>query len=56
MLVTPVEYVPAWFPGANFQRIAKINRELASDIRYLGYHAAQEAFVSHNDLYPILLF
>ena len=43
-----VEYLPAWFPGARFQRIAKKNQELARDIRYLGYHAAQDAYVSGN--------
>jgi len=51
MSTIPVEYVPAWFPGANFQRIAKVNRELAFDMRYLGYHAAKDAYVSYHKLW-----
>lgn len=56
MLLLSVQYVPSWFPGAHFQRIAKTNRELASDIRYLGYHAAQDAHVSYYIRFSILLF
>ncbi len=29
----PVKYVPAWFPGATFQRIAKRSSELSDYIR-----------------------
>ncbi len=47
-MIISVEYIPAWFPGANFQRIAKANRKLITDIRYLGYDAAQTAHVSLN--------
>ena len=47
-LIILVEYIPAWFPGANFQRIAKANRLLADDMRYLGYDAALAAHVSLN--------
>jgi hypothetical protein len=49
-----VEYVPSWFPGAQFQRIANANRKRADDIRYLGYRAAQEAYVSHSKSFSIL--
>ena len=47
-LTPSVEYIPAWFPGASFQRIAKVNRPLFADIRYLGYDAAHAAHVSLN--------
>ena len=48
-LIISVEYIPAWFPGANFQRIAKANRQLVHDIRYLGYDVAHAAHVSFNN-------
>jgi len=51
-----VEYIPAWFPGANFQRIANKIRPLVADMRYLGYDAAHEAHVSHNNSCSILSY
>ena len=53
---TSVEYIPAWFPGANFQRIARNNRRLVGDMRYLGYNAATEAHVSLNTSRSILSY
>ena len=47
-LIPSVEYIPAWFPGASFQRIAKANRPLIADIRHLGYDAAHAAHVRLN--------
>jgi len=45
-----VKYIPAWFPGASFQRIAKANRQLIGDIRYLGYDVAHAAHKNgHRD-------
>ena len=32
-LLPPVKYVPAWFPGATFKRIAKRSSELSYYIR-----------------------
>ena len=32
-LLPPVKYIPAWFPGATFQRIAKRSSELSDYIR-----------------------
>lgn len=49
-LISSVEYIPAWFPGAGFQRIAKANCQLFADIRYLGYDAAHAAHVSLNKI------
>ena len=54
-LIILVEYIPAWFPGANFQRIAKANRQLVGDMRYLGYDAAHAAHVSLNQARSIPL-
>ena len=51
-----MEYIPEWFPGANFQRIASNNRRLAVDMRYLGYNAATEAHVSLNTSRSILSY
>ena len=41
-----LRYVPAWFPGASFQRVAREARTLASAMKEAPYDAAKQAIVS----------
>ncbi|KAI5119817.1 hypothetical protein M0805_006950 [Coniferiporia weirii] len=33
-----LKYVPSWFPGAGFQRVAEKGRKLSNDVRYKPYY------------------
>ncbi|KAF4599322.1 hypothetical protein EYR40_006414 [Pleurotus pulmonarius] len=44
-----LKYVPAWFPGAGFQKKAKEWRELATVMRDMPFQAAKQAFMEGSD-------
>ncbi len=40
-----VKYIPAWFPGAEFQRIAQKGLQLSHDMRYIPYKNSRDKIV-----------
>lgn len=47
-----LKYVPAWFPGASFQTVAKEARKVMSDAIEVPFEAVQKALVSSTVLLP----
>ena len=45
-----VQYIPSWFPGATFQRIAERSRALSDYIRYEPWRLVLDRVRSHCDL------
>ncbi len=43
-----VRYIPAWFPGAGFQKVAEEGRKLSNDLRSRPYEAAKAQIVGHT--------
>ena len=55
--VIPIlKYVPAWFPGARFQRKAAVMQKHASIMRNTTFAATEEMMVLLCDLSPFLVF
>lgn len=40
-----VKHIPAWFPGAGFQKIAEKGLQLSHDMRYVPYEASKDKIV-----------
>ncbi len=43
-----VRHIPAWFPGAGFQKVAEDGRKLSNDLRSRPYEAAKAQIVRHT--------
>jgi len=53
-----LRYIPAWFPGAGFQKVAEEGRKLSNDLRSRPYEAAKaqiKAGTAHNSITAKLL-
>jgi hypothetical protein len=50
-LIPALRYVPAWFPGASFQRKAKEWKKMTMVFRNIPYDAAKQAIVSCPSVY-----
>jgi hypothetical protein len=44
--IVTVKYVPEWFPGAGFQRKAKVWRRYANEMRIRPFQAVKQSIVS----------
>ena len=53
-IIPVLKYVPAWFPGAEFQRKAAVMREHAAIIRNPTFAATEELMVCNSS--PFLFF
>ena len=50
-----VKYVPAWFPGAGFQKKARHWRELSVQMNTAPFEAVRQAFVSSSFFFLVAM-
>ncbi|KLO07044.1 cytochrome P450 [Schizopora paradoxa] len=57
-IIPALKYIPAWFPGAGFQKVAEEGRKLSNDLQSRPYEAAKaqiKAGTAHNSITAKLL-